>query len=466
VSAFKVIPVDVGVIYSGENIRYRDMWVQFGGPLPRGAKHKFELVQVKGPEEIEDGKIVVIGPDINEMDGGSTSSLGIYVEVSGSELEKDLEGVIERRIHEYTNYIEGTMHLNQRYDLYVRISKASYEKGFNSFKIWGKVLGLLYKAELPIVEKIQITFISDPSKVEEMKEEALKVYEERDARARGLLDEDVDAFYGCVLCQSFAPTHVCIVAPNRFCSCGAVSWFDARASARIDPKGPNFRIDKGECLDSINGEWSGVNEVVASKSLGEVNRVWLYSMFGYPHTSCGCFEGIAFYIPELEGIGIVHRDFTELCVNGLSFATMSDHTGGGRQSRGFNGISIEYLRSPKFFQADGGWNKVVWMPKEIKERVRDGIPEDIIDQIATENDAKTIDELKDFLVNVNHPVLEIWKAKEEVEEQPIEAKAPLAVPSQEGVISMPTLPLSVGGLRIILKNVRIHAEKAIIRREE
>jgi hypothetical protein len=75
---------------------------------------------------------------------------------------------------------------------------------------------------------------------------------------------------------------------------------------------PHFPIEKGECLDSIKGEYSGVNESAKKKSLGEVKRIWLYTAFEYPHTSCGCFEGIAFYIPEVEGFGIVHRGFQGL----------------------------------------------------------------------------------------------------------------------------------------------------------
>ncbi|MBS7628111.1 acetyl-CoA decarbonylase/synthase complex subunit beta, partial [Candidatus Bathyarchaeota archaeon] len=158
---------------------------------------------------------------------------------------EELEGVIERRIHEYCNYIEGFMHVNQRYDIQIRLSEKSYKKGLNSFQIIGKVLCRLFKSELPIIERIQITFITDPEKVADMYREALGIYEKRDARVRGLKDEDVSEFYGCNLCQSFAPTHSCIITPQRYSNCGAISWFDARASAMVDPKGPIFRIEKG-----------------------------------------------------------------------------------------------------------------------------------------------------------------------------------------------------------------------------
>jgi acetyl-CoA decarbonylase/synthase complex subunit beta len=334
---FKDIPVEVGVIYEGERIRRKEMYVELGGP---DVKEKFELARVKKPKEIEDGKVPIIGPDLKDMEPDKAYPFGILIEVSGPKLEPELEGVIERRIHAYSNYIEGFMHLNQRYDIWLRLSKKSFQKGLNSFEYVGKVLHRLFKSELPIIEKMQVTFITDPKKVKELCTEALQIYEARDARARGLKDEEVDKFYGCVLCQSFAPSHVCVITPQRYSNCGAISWFDGRAAASVDPKGPIFTIERGELLDSVGGEFSGVNDAVKKKSLGEVSRVCLYTAFKYPHTSCGCFEAVAFYIPEVDGFGIVHRSYKDLAVNGLAFSTLADSTAGGRQIEGFHGLSI------------------------------------------------------------------------------------------------------------------------------
>ena len=221
-----------------------------------------------------------MGPDLKDIKEGSTHPFGLYVEVAGKQLEEELEGVVERRIHEYCNFIEGVMHLNQRYDIWLRLSKKAFQKGLNSFIFVGKVLQRLFKSELPIIEKIQITFLTDPEKVREMFTEALRVYEARDAKARGLKDEEVHNFYGCTLCQSFAPTHMCVITPQRYSNCGSISWFDARASARVDPKGPLFEIEKGKLIDPVKGEYEGVNETVKQKSLGEVERVCLYTGFG------------------------------------------------------------------------------------------------------------------------------------------------------------------------------------------
>ena len=445
---FEGIPVDVGLVHEGERIRKSEMQVELGGP---NVAEKFELVRVRKKEEIEDGTIRIVGPDLSALEEGKSYPFGILVEITGPELEEALEGVIERRIHEYSNYIEGFMHLNQRYDIWIRLSKKSYKKGLNSFRFIGQVMQELFRNELPFIEGLQITFFTDPDQVHARYAPALEVYEARDAKARGLTDEDVEVFYGCALCQSFAPTHVCVITPQRYANCGAISWFDGRAAARMDPKGPIFPIEKGECTDIVRGEYTGVNESAQKRSMGVVNRVYLYSGFGYPHTSCGCFEGIAFYIPEVEGYGIVHRGFRGLAVNGLPFSTMAESTAGGRQVDGFHGISIEYMRSRKFLQGDAGYEAVAWMPKEIKEKLAGYIPEALYEGIATELDVQTIDELKQFLTDHHHPLVQRWT--------PPSAEA--AEP--EGpVFTAREIPITAGGFRIVLKNARIYAERVTI----
>jgi acetyl-CoA decarbonylase/synthase complex subunit beta len=448
---FENIPVEVGIVYEGERVRKNDMQVELGGPH---IAEKFELVQVKDKDEVNDGSITILGPDIAMMEEAKSYPLGILVEIAGARLEKDLEGVIERRIHEYSNYIEGFMHLNQRYDIWIRLSKKSFKKGFNSLRYLGLVLIDLYKNDLPFIEKIQITFITDAEKIHPLYTKAISIYEARDERARGLKDEEVDTFYGCDLCQSFAPAHVCVITPQRYANCGAISWFDGRAAAGIDPKGPIYAIQKGECLDPEKGEYSGVNENAKKKSMGEVKRVYLYTAFGYPHTSCGCFEGIAFFIPEVDGFGIVMRGFPDVTVNGLPFSTMADSTAGGRQIDGFHGISIEYMRSPKFLQGDGGFSRVVWMPQETKERLKQFIPESVFGAIATENDVKCIPDLKEFLVTHGHPVVQRWAAELAGQE---------AAAGGRGVFTASEIPVNAGGFWIIFKNARITADKVIVK---
>lgn len=455
---FEDIPVEVNQAHAGERIRKNDVYVELGGP---DSMEKFELVKVQQSDRVDDGTIKVVGPDIAAMERTKTYPVGILVEISGPELETDFEGVIERRIHEYANYIEGFMHLNQRYDIWARVSNKAFNRGFNSLTILGKVLERLLKNEFHIIERLQITFYTDAEKISPVYAMAKAAYEARDARARGLTDEDVPVFYGCALCQSFAPGHVCVITPQRYANCGAISWFDGRAATRIDPKGLIFPIEKGECLDSLKGEYAGVNESAKKRSYGEVSRVYLYSAFTYPHTSCGCFEGIAFYIPEVDGFGIVTRGYREATVNGLPFSAMADSTGGGRQIDGFHGLSLEYMRSPKFLAGEGGYSRVVWMPSDLKEQMKPFIPAELIESISTEKETRNVEELRGFLQSRSHPVIKAWK-REKNEETTGEER--IIVPDHIDTPVFPAgdLPLDIGGIRITFKNARISADHAII----
>jgi len=395
------VKLDISPMYEGERIRKDDLWVELGGPKADG----FELSLATPMDQIQDGKVTVIGPDLKDAKEGSTIPFGMIFKVGGEKIEKDLESIIERRNHALLSYISGLMHLNQRYDIWMRIGKGLQKKGVTSWvEIFTPVIDL-YKAEMPFIEKMEITIVTDPAKVKEELANAMKVYQARDDRAKGLHDEDVDVFYGCTLCQAFAPTSACVVTPDRPSLCGAITWFDGRAAAKVDPEGPQFPIPKTGMKDAIAGEYEPINEMAEKRSGGEYSVMKLYTFFDAPHTSCGCFETIGFYMPEVDGIGLADRDFKGATPNGLPFSTMAGQTGGGKQVVGFLGMGILYYFSTKFLQADGGWRRIVWMSKNLKERVKAGIDADMMSKIATEDDAKDIASLKAFLLKVDHTVV-------------------------------------------------------------
>ena len=492
-------PFDISPMYEGERIRKGDLFVELGGqPLN---KPGFELVMALPADQVEDMKVTLIGKDLDEMQEGEQYSYVMIYYVAGEMVEEDLEPVIERRNHDFQNYIEGYMHLNQRHDIWIRIGKGAVKKGLKSLIQIAKATMMLFKNELPFIEKIEAVYSTDEEFNKKLLEElAWPIYEARDARVEALHDEDVDEFYSCHLCQSFAPTNICIVSPDRPSLCGAITWFDGRAAARVDPEGPNRAVPKGECIDPIKGEYTGVNEYAAEESGGEYTRICLHSFFDAPHTSCGCFETIGFYMPEVDGIGFVHRGYPEPAPNGLPFSTMAGQTGGGKQILGFLGVGVAYFRSKKFLQADGGWRRVVWMAKELKERIKEYIPEEMRDKIATEEDAKTLDELKEFLKKVDHPVVkgvvrevdgqkitDGWKEEEEVveevEEEAVEAPAtaptqpmpmqasmqmPMQMPAQVGFqLPMPQPSAApTGGIKLVIKDAKIKIDKVIVRRAE
>ncbi len=405
------IPVPFGAGFEGERVRKEDMYVQFGGKYTDA----FELLRMKPMDQVEDGKIEVIGPEIDDMTEGEAYPLGICVEIAGREFQEDFESVLERRIHEFISCANGIFHMGQRNIVWVRISKMAKEKGFK-IKDFGEILVAKMHSDFStIVDRVQVKLYTDTEKAKELLETAKAVYSDRDDRIGGMTDEDVEEYYSCTLCQSYAPDHVCIVTPQRLGLCGAYTWLDCKASYQIDEHGPNEPVVKGECLDPVKGQWKNINDYVELKSNGNLKKFNAYSIMEEPMTSCGCFECIAAIVPEVNGVMIVDRDFTGMTPCGMKFSTLAGQIGGGTQTPGFIGIGKMYISSPKFISGEGGHKRIVWMPKQLKEEVaerlkaqfeKEGLP-DLFDKIATEENAEDPEKLMEYLQEVGHPVFEM-----------------------------------------------------------
>jgi acetyl-CoA synthase len=404
------LPVPYGPAFEGETIRRPDMYVEAGGPSKTLA---FELLKMRGPEEITDGKVTLIGKDVDEIPEGGSTHLGIFAKVYGKNMQSDFEPVLERRFHQFINFAEGGWHTGQRNLLWVRLSKASVKNGLK-LKHFGDILVTKLKQEFgAIVSKVEVTIVTDEAELRKHIDEAKKAYAERDARMATLTDEKVDTFYTCTLCQSFAPGHVCIVTPERLGLCGAINWLDAKASHQIAPTGPNSPVPKKQTIDEIKGQWVGVNDAVTEKTHGKLQKFSAYTMVEDPMTSCGCFECIVGISPDLQGVVVVNREFPGMTPLGMSFSTLAGSIGGGIQTPGFIGIGRRYLTSKKFISADGGFLRIVWMPKDLKESMKDELQKcaeelavpDFVSKIADETVAKTPEELSEWMVKVQHPAL-------------------------------------------------------------
>lgn len=405
------IPVPYGAGFEGERVRLEDTYVQFGGKYSEA----FELLRMKPMEEVEDGSITVIGPEIDEMKEGEAYPLGILVEVAGREFQEDFETVVERRMHELISCANGIFHMGQRSIIWIRISKEAKEKGF-TIKDFGSILvAKIHEDFSTIVDRIQIKIYTDKDKVRSLLQEAKEIYRSRDDRIGGMHDEDVEEFYSCTLCQSYAPNHVCIVTPERLGLCGAYTWLDCKASHQIDHHGPNEPVIKGECLDPVRGQWGNVNDYIGRKSNGNLKIFNAYSILEDPMTSCGCFECIAAILPETNGVMIVDRDFAGMTPVGMSFSTLAGQIGGGHQTPGFIGIGKLYISSSKFISAEGGQKRIVWMTKQLKEEIGGRLDaqlkamglEGMLDKIATEDDAEDVERLLEYLQKVRHPAIEM-----------------------------------------------------------
>ncbi|MBC8317135.1 MAG: CO dehydrogenase/CO-methylating acetyl-CoA synthase complex subunit beta [Desulfobulbaceae bacterium] len=408
------IPMSFGPAFEGERIRKDDLYMECGGGRTSGV----EVLVSKEMTEVTDGEVILEGKDICDISQGENLPIAILVEVAGREMQSDFEPILERQFHHLINYIQGIMHIGQRNIMWIRIGKAAVEKGF-SFKHIGKMLhGKLHQEFGAILDKVQVKIYTIQEKVEEVQELAREVYEKRDLRLGNMTDETEEDFYSCTLCQSFAPSHVCVITPERVGMCGAYNWLDGKASYQINPTGPNQPIAKGTCLDPVLGDFAGINDFVNQASRGAVPEVSCYSLMNNPMTACGCFEAIAAMLPQCNGIMVVNRDYMGETPAGMKFTSLAGMAGGGAQTPGFMGVSKHFMTSKKVFKAEGGLKRIVWLPKILKEEIKEkliqrceemGMPE-FYDMIADETVGTTEEEVLAFLKKVGHPALEMETA--------------------------------------------------------
>ncbi|QNM05871.1 acetyl-CoA decarbonylase/synthase complex subunit alpha/beta [Qiania dongpingensis] len=405
------IPVAFASAFEGEIIRRKNMQVEFDG----SRVDCFELVQTKDASEIEDHKIEVIGPDFDEFEFGSKHSIAYIVEVAGKSMQSDFESVFERKFHSYINCIEGVMHTGQRDMIRVRISDTAFQAGFRAKHI-GEVLYAKIKNDFDaVVDKCQVKIYTDADKVTELRHNlAIPAFDKRDDRLKSLTDESVDVYYSCILCQAFSPSHVCVVTPERLGLCGAVSWLDAKATNELEPNGPCQVITKERPIDERIGEYEDVNEAVRKFSQGALEDVSLYSIMEKPMTSCGCFECICGIEPFSNGVIIANREYAGMTPLGMTFPELASMTGGGVQTPGFMGHGKHFIASKKFMKAEGGIERIVWMPKDLKEQVADRLNatakelygiDNFTDMVGDETIAEDPETLLEFLTEKNHPAL-------------------------------------------------------------
>ena len=405
------IPVAFAAAFEGEIIRKADMKVEFWS----SKNTTCELVTTRSMDEIEDHKITIDGPDI---DSGETEyALATYIEVAGAKMQKDFESVIERKIHAWFNYMEGVMHTGQRNQFRIRVSNDAYGKGLR-MKHFGEVLYNMIMDEFDaVVDKCQVTLVTDPEKAARiLNEEAMPAYSARDDRLSSMTDESVDQFYTCILCQSFAPSHCCVVTPERLGLCGAVSWLDAKATKELNDAGPCQPISKEGCTDEVKGYYPDVDRMVNAATQGAVEHVSLYSIMEDPMTSCGCFECICGIEPISNGLVICNREFKGMTPTGMTFGELASMTGGGVQTPGVMGHGRHFIASKKFAAAEGGISRIVWMPKELKDDVAPRLNatakellgiDDFCSMVGDETITSDPEELLNFLTEKGHPVLNL-----------------------------------------------------------
>jgi acetyl-CoA synthase len=118
-------------------------------------------------------------------------------------------------------------------------------------------------------------------------------------------------------------------------------------------------------------------------------------------------------IPEANGFMTVSREDPSMTPAGMTFSTLAGTAGGGLQTPGVMGHGKFFITSKKFIKADGGLKRIVWMSSFLKESmaeelkeaaIREGDP-DLINKIADERVATTVEELLAYIEEKGHPAL-------------------------------------------------------------
>ncbi len=406
------IPVPYAAAFEGERIKKEDLFVGFGAK----AGVSFEFLTTKKPDEIEDGKVELFGPDVEQLEKSKEFlPLALIVEVCGSKMRNDFEPILERCIHRYINYASGITHALARDMNVIRISKDAFNKGFRLKHIGVILHAMLHREYGAIVDKAQVKLYTRQSDIEKLWPKVKNAYDKRDERLSGMTDKSVDTYYSCLVCQSQALNHVCILTPERLGLCGVYSWMDAKVSFEITPTGPNQPIIKGPVFDERLGQWVNINEFVRLKSNKTIEKVSLYSLMDFPQSACSCFECAVAIVPEANGVIVAHRDYSGMTPCGMTFTALAGLIGTGAQTPGFLGIGKSYILSKKFISAEGGLRRLLWMPKELKEALADKLRKrcfeigepDLINKIADETIATNSEELLRFLKEKQHPALKM-----------------------------------------------------------
>ena len=401
------------------HIRKGEYLIDMGGPKTGYTGYYFSDI-CDDPDEVVDGRVTLYGPDIHEILPESTIPFGMHWKKYGKDVTHLHAEYLGRSMATAALTTEGWMFTGAAFEPWFRLSKAAGHKykGFYQFAQLLRAYGL---TTAPILEKIEmIIVVGEPmvggvvegapkgvpkEAITEIAGKFMKRREIYDAWAKEMQDADVDMFYGCTLCKMIAPNHACVVSPSNIPFCGFASWAGMKTTYEVEPGGYIFACPRGEMIDEDMNWYKGVDEEIWERSNHRYHHFFLNSTILYPSTNCGCFEGASFYIPEADGIGLVNRRYTGETPLGIPFSTLAGFMSGGEQNHGFKGLSVANMMMKDLLRGDGGWSRVVWMPKDLKLEIADAIPEEVYERIPTEEDCIDPDDVVEFLKEKKHPIV-------------------------------------------------------------
>jgi acetyl-CoA decarbonylase/synthase complex subunit beta len=336
-------------------------------------------------------------PEIVISDGVK-DHISVLVEVSDENLSPELEEIVEQAALKSVNYIHGVRAYEKKYRLFLETSDDTFEPE----KI-GEAVMKGIRLQYPRLEDIRVSIL--PGSEESFNH--AKKYKTKRAEYIAAMDEDnTGDFTVCVECRPFSLEHTCVVTPGRPPMCASRTYASIKAAGLFGsivtpyqrPSEQDLPIrsvyQKGRAVDAQRGEYEGCNKVYDEFTRGKLKKVYLHSLRGHPHTSCGCFQNLAFWIEEVQGIGIMSRGSKAVAPDGSTWDMLANRAG-GKQSDGITGVSTAYVQSKYFLRGDGGLANVVWTDSKLYDKLREFLP--AAQKVATENNAASIEELKLFV---------------------------------------------------------------------
>jgi len=162
-SLLEGLPFQIDSQSDANIILKEDTFVELGPP--NRASCVFILMS-RNPSSVKDGRITLIGPDIQES-AGKTLPIGQVLIVAGTGL-RDKHYLELERCQYISNRLPGYMIRFFPRRMWSRVSKMAAENGF-SFETLGRNLMALFKLTLPLIDAIEIIFItSGDADVEEL----------------------------------------------------------------------------------------------------------------------------------------------------------------------------------------------------------------------------------------------------------------------------------------------------------
>lgn len=334
--------------------------------------------------------------------GKPKDRLGIIIEIEDKNLSYDMEEIVEKAALRAINYISGFRAFENKGILTIK-TKPGDDIDTNKLSeviYWG------IRMKYPRLKKIKINIIFDSEILALESQNAKKHKKIREQFIKKMSEETTEEFCACTECRPFSLEHTCILTPDHFPMCASRTYFTVKAGylfgntiipykRRNDKELPlKLVFKKGKIINFDKGEYEGCNDIYKMLTRGKLKKVYLHSLRGFPHTSCGCFQNLAFWVDEVNGIGIMSRNSEAIAPNGMTWDNLAN-SAGGKQTSGIMGVSTNYIKSKNFLKGDGGIGNVVWVDGKLYFKISKlFLP---YQKVATEKEVNSIYSLKEFL---------------------------------------------------------------------